>query len=578
MEHSLRLGLMQMNSTIGALERNKNKIIENINKAAELGCRLVAFPELCITGYPPEDLLYRKDFISDQRTMLKDIASHCERIVAIVGFVDDDGECLYNAAAILAEGKHLATYRKINLPNYSVFDEERYFTAGSEPLILHLGHIRVGISICEDIWVEHNVTEVEGIYGHADILLNISASPYYKNKGEERRTLLQKRSRFTGCLVAYANLVGGQDELVFDGQSMLVKPDGSLQAAGKAFEEDFIAVDVDIAEIRSFLPESETHKNASINPFGAIHHIKTALPSPHKHEALEPTVLPPQNDLEEQIYKALLLALRDYVRKNGFEKVVLGLSGGIDSALVAALAADALGKENVKAISMPSQYTSQSSIDDARQLAGNLGIEYIDIEINEIYDISRQVLAPYFKGRKEDTTEENLQARIRGNLLMAFSNKFNWLVLATGNKSEVSVGYCTIYGDMVGGFSPLKDVYKMMVYRLCEYRNNMAKTDIIPTSIIEKAPSAELKPNQTDQDSLPPYPILDKILELYIERMLGLEEIVEQGFDRAVVKKVTRLVDINEYKRRQAAPGIKITPLSFGKDRRLPITNRYRPG
>lgn len=576
MEQSMRLGICQMNSTVGDLDQNKNKILNNIHKAKNMGCHVVAFPELCITGYPPEDLLYRKDFIRDQKKRIEEIAKACSGIVAIVGFVEYDSKNLYNAAAILGNGQHLGSYKKVNLPNYSVFDEERYFTGGKEPLVLHIGHIRLGISICEDIWVEHNVTEAEGIYGHADLLLNISASPYYKHKGNERLQLFQARSAFTGCMVAYANLVGGQDELVFDGQSCLVKPNGEVLAGGKAFEQDLIVADIDVAEIRAFMPQNENIAKNFINPFSYVMHLKTDMPIPKKRKELKSPPLS-RNKLEEQIYKALLLGLRDYVHKNGFEKVVLGLSGGIDSALVAVLAVDALGKKNVRAISMPSPYSSRSSIEDAQRLANNLDIEFLVIEINDIFEISKKAVSPYFKGMEEDITEENLQARIRGNLLMAFSNKFNWLVLATGNKSEVSVGYCTIYGDMVGGFSPLKDVYKMMVYQLCEHRNETAQTDLVPQEIIDKAPSAELKPNQTDQDSLPPYPILDKILEFYIENMLGLEEIVHQGFDKNVVKKVTRLVDRNEYKRRQAAPGIKITPLAFGKDRRLPISNRYRP-
>jgi NAD+ synthase (glutamine-hydrolysing) len=572
---SLRIALAQINPTVGDLDGNYKKIIETLNAATAANCHLVAFPELTITGYPPEDLLLRQKFIQDQRAVLDSIIPHVEGITAIVGFVDKH-EYLYNSAAVIQNQKLMAIYHKIQLPNYSVFDEERYFEAGESPLILSLNGIKIGVSICEDIWIPNSVTETQAFVGGADVLLNISASPYSINKGYERTKLMQSRATHTRSIVAYCNLIGGQDELVFDGQSLIVGPNGNVKQLGAAFSEELIFHDIDVDGLRQLRndPVFIEHQHNFQAPFSAIQHveldnIKTSA-SPIKQVKNQPL------GFEEEVYNALLLGIRDYVHKNGFHKVVFGLSGGIDSALVAALAADALGPENVNCIGMPSHFSSKGSVDDSDQLAQNFGIHFQTFEIRKIYDQFIDMFKETFSGLEPDVTEENLQARIRGDIVMALSNKFNWLALATGNKSEVSVGYCTIYGDMVGGFSPLKDVTKMMVYRLSEYRNYVAGYDIIPQAIIDKAPSAELRPDQKDEDSLPPYDELDSLLELYVEQLKGQDEIVSLGFNKDTTARIARLVNLNEYKRRQAAPGVKITPVAFGKDRRMPITNGYR--
>lgn len=576
----IRLALAQINPIVGDLEGNKEKILQRINEAKSYGCDLVALPELCIPGYPPEDLLLRKQFIIDQRTILNEIADQIRDIVCIVGYVDAANGVLYNSAAILQEGRLAASYHKIHLPNYSVFDEERYFKAGDKPLVVHYQDAKIGISICEDIWIADSVTETEAFVGGAEILLNISASPFYIGKGQEREALMTARARRTRAFVVYINLIGGQDELVFDGRSLVIAPDGRLLAQGNTFDEDFIVIEVDPAEAKQIRQKDDTFaKNARAfsSPFATVDEARlTSLRIHHKPVLPERRAIPPAVPDEEEVYRAITLGLRDYIHKNNFSKVTLGLSGGIDSALVAVLAVDALGKENVVAVSMPSQFSSQGSKDDARQLAENLGIEFLMIPIQDVFVKYQQLLQPIFKDLPFDITEENLQARIRGNLLMALSNKFGWIVLATGNKSEVSVGYSTLYGDTAGGFSPLKDVFKTMVYRLCHYRNQKAGYDLIPQSILTKAPSAELRPDQTDQDTLPPYDLLDHILEMYVEKEMGVAEIMAKGYDADIVRQVARMVDANEYKRRQAAPGVKITPRAFGKDRRMPITNRYR--
>jgi NAD+ synthase (glutamine-hydrolysing) len=576
-EPQFRMALAQINPVVGDLPGNSRKIIDRIREAEAGGCDLVAFPELALTGYPPEDLLLRRQFIADQRGHLEKIAAATRETLCVTGFVDEMQGRLYNAAALLQQGRILGVYHKVHLPNYSVFDEERYFEAGTQPLVLDLGALRLGLSICEDIWIEESVVEAEALLGNADILLNISASPFHINKGDERLELMQARARRTGSVVAYLNLVGGQDELVFDGRSLVVSADGRLLAAGSSFQEDFIVSEWPVAD------------------FAALRRSRARLAHPSVPALAPPLLIPvewhPQSKPErrpaergmavvknevEEIYQALLLGLRDYTRKNGFDKVTLGLSGGIDSALVAVLAVDALGAEQVVAVTMPSHYSSTGSVSDSEELARNLGIQLYTLPITPAFRAYESMLAGVFAGRPPDIAEENLQARIRGNLLMALSNKFGWMVLVTGNKSEVSVGYCTIYGDMAGGFSPLKDVYKTTVYALSEYRNKLAGYDLIPRAILTKAPSAELRPDQTDQQSLPPYDLLDAVLELYVEKEMGVAEIIAQGFDGEVVRKVARLVDLAEYKRRQGAPGIKITPRAYGKDRRMPITNHYR--
>jgi len=576
----IRIALAQANPIVGDLDGNIEKIKSAINEAVSFGCDIIAFPELCITGYPPEDLLLRHQFILDQRAALDELTKYVQDIVCIVGFVDSVNDHLYNSAAIVQSGQIKGIYHKVHLPNYSVFDEERYFEAGNQPVIINVNSSKIGLSICEDIWIKNSVTETEAFIGDADILLNISASPFHIGKGEERETLMRDRATRTRSFVCYVNLIGGQDELVFDGQSLVIDPQGKILATGKLFEEDFIIVDLDSDQAREqrqrdrAFAYNRQNFRASFPEVVAIP-LETVEHKPSKN-------LPPRQDVnpqmsvEEEVYRAITLGLKDYIRKNNFARVGLGLSGGIDSALVATIAVDALGKENVIGVSMPSQFSSQSSKDDAVRLAENLGIQLLTIPIKEIFQQYQKDLKPIFKDLPFDITEENLQARIRGNLLMALSNKFGWIILVTGNKSETSVGYSTLYGDTAGGFAPLKDVFKTMVYRLCEYRNRMAGFDLIPRSILTKPPSAELKPDQTDQDTLPPYDLLDQLLELYVEKEMSVNEIIARGYEAQIVKDVARMVDINEYKRRQAAPGVKITPRAFGKDRRMPITNRYR--
>ncbi|OPZ73020.1 MAG: Glutamine-dependent NAD(+) synthetase [bacterium ADurb.Bin478] len=572
---TLRLGLVQMNSTVGDLETNKKKIAGFIEQGRQQGCDLVAFPELALTGYPPEDLLLRKQFVEKQSRVLAEIAALVKDEVVVLGCVEEANGFLYNSAAVLFQGRQVASYHKVNLPNYSVFDEERYFKSGHLPLVLQLGQIRVGVSICEDIWIDDSVVEAEAFDGQAQVLLNLSASPYHVAKGAARLALLQNKARKTRSAVVYVNLVGGQDELVFDGQSLVIDENGRVLHAMRIFQEEMQVLDLNVAGVQADANDKTylaKEFQSSFAEFALVQLPKKAIAAPGFSGNRSMNTL----SRAEEVYQALLMGLSDYTTKNRFKKVCLGLSGGIDSALVAALAVDALGKENVVAVSMPSPFSSTGSVEDAKQLADNFAIRFIYYPIRALYEEYLDTLHETFSGLASDVTEENLQARIRGNLLMALSNKFGWLVLVTGNKSEVSVGYCTIYGDTAGGFAPLKDVYKTLVYDLCRYRNQAAGFDIIPTAILEKPPSAELRPNQKDQDSLPPYDLLDAILELYVEKEMGVPEIVERGYDLEVVRKVARLVDFSEYKRRQAAPGVKITPRAFGKDRRMPITNGFR--
>jgi NAD+ synthase (glutamine-hydrolysing) len=576
---NLRIALAQINTTVGDLQGNADKILYHVEQAKAAACQLICFPELTITGYPPEDLLLRDSFIHDQLKAVDALAAQIDGISVILGYVDTDNGQLYNSAAVIQNKKIRARYHKIQLPNYSVFDEQRYFKAGSSPLIVELDGILIGISICEDIWIPQAVTESQALIGNAEILLNISASPYALDKRAERKALMQERAKKNCSIVIYNNLIGGQDELVFDGQSMIVDPTGEIIAQGAAFAEDFIVKDINVERVRELRkePAYQFHVNNFCSPFAActIKNLKQSKKTMFDLKFSENKIKQPAS-LEEEIYNALILGVRDYGLKNGFNQVVFGLSGGIDSALVAVIAADALGPQNVNCFTMPSQFSSKGSVDDSELLAENLGININVIGIRGIFENYIAEFKHLFAGFPSDVTEENLQARIRGNIVMALSNKFGWLPLATGNKSEISVGYCTIYGDMVGGFAPLKDVTKTMVYRLSEYRNQRAGTDVIPRAIIDKPPSAELRPDQKDQDSLPPYDELDQMLEMYIEKRLGVEEIIAAGFTEETTKKIAHLVDLNEYKRRQAAPGVKITPLAFGKDRRMPITNLYK--
>ena len=575
----LRIALAQINTVVGDFGGNEKRILDALKRATQLGVDLVAFPELTVTGYPPEDLLLRHSFVERSERLVRALAPQVKGVTAVVGFPERRNGKLYNAAAILCDGEVATTYQKIHLPNYGVFDEKRYFESGDEPLVLQIRGVNVGINICEDLWFP-DVAAVQALKGDAELILNISASPYHAGKRKVRQELVAGRARDNWAWVAMVNLVGGQDELVFDGNSAVADYQGRLVTAGKAFEEDLIVFDVDATAVQKsrrldphFASLSEGYDSPmSLRvvklPLGETATDRPDL-TPRRPEDIAPGEL-------EEIYKALVLGVHDYVVKNGFTKVVLGLSGGIDSALTAAVATDALGPENVMGLTMPSQFSSTGSVADSQALARNLGIRLEQIPIREIFDQYLAALAPHFQGLEPDITEENLQARIRGNLLMAFANKFNWIVLSTGNKSELSVGYCTIYGDMVGGFAVLKDVPKTLVYKLARYRNEKAGYDLIPESILTKPPSAELRPNQTDQDTLPPYEVLDPIIEAYVERDLSFQEIVQLGFDPAVVRDVIRRIDLAEYKRRQAPPGVKITPRAFGKDRRMPITNRYR--
>jgi NAD+ synthase (glutamine-hydrolysing) len=534
----MRVALAQIDTTVGDIGGNVAKILEAVSAASAVEAGITLFPELAITGYPPEDLLYKDHFVDANLDALEMVAGACGHLT-VVGFVDRVGDDLYNAAAICGNHRVQQIYHKRRLPNYGVFDEQRYFTPGDQVGLTELGGTLFSASVCEDIWVPEIAEEAarEG----ARVLLNISASPYHAGKGAEREAMLAERARANRVWLAYCNAVGGQDELVFDGRSVIISPSGEVVARGAAFAEDLV--------VAEFAAEGTLGSGGTL----------AKVPG----EA-------------EEVYSALLLGLRDYVGKNGFHDVVLGLSGGIDSALTAAIAADALGPEHVHGVMMPGRYSSPGSVSDSVTLAANLGIDVRELSIEPAFEGFLETLAPSFDGRTPDVAEENLQARVRGTLLMALSNKFGWLVLATGNKSELSVGYSTLYGDMAGGFAPLKDVFKTRVWDLARWRNDSAGREVIPESIIGKAPSAELRPEQTDQDSLPPYDVLDEILALYVEEDASRDQIVAQGRDAATVDLVLRMTDSAEYKRRQGAPGIKITTKSFGKDRRMPITSKWR--
>ncbi|MFQ5583699.1 MAG: NAD+ synthase, partial [Calditrichia bacterium] len=570
------LALAQINTLVGDLEGNFEKIVRFTKEAKEKGADIIAFPELSITGYPPEDLLLKQEFIGDNLKFLHKLIPYSKEITIITGFVDERDD-IFNSAATLHHGELVNIYHKQYLPNYGVFDEDRYFQKGLEiPILVHQD-IHIGVSICEDIWYPYGPARDQALYGNAEIIINISASPYSIGKGQERLRMMAQRAIDNTVIVAYVNLVGAQDELVFDGNSMIVSEEGVLIARAPAFKEDLVIVDLFPDKVLAKrLRDPRRRKEKFFIPAGKI--IQRVVLPAGTAVKKKPAIVyqsEPFARRTEEIYEALKLGLKDYVHKNRFEKVVLGLSGGIDSALVCTIAADALGAENVIGVAMPSAFTSKQSKADAKKIAENLGITFYEIPISNLLKSYLQELHPCFKGTKEDITEENIQARIRGNIVMALSNKFGWLVLATGNKSEIAVGYCTLYGDMAGGFSVIKDIPKGLVYELSRYRNNLAGRDIIPKSILEKPPSAELRPGQKDTDSLPPYEILDPILQAYVEEDRSYDEIVSMGFPPDVVRKIIRMVDGNEYKRRQGAPGIKITHRAFGKDWRFPITNRY---
>ncbi len=576
--NKVRLALAQINTIVGDIEGNKSKIIEYINKALENDADIVIFPELSITGYPPEDLLFKSHFVKKNREAIEEIAKHVPKsLVAIVGFVDEEGD-IFNAAAVINDGMVQAKYRKNYLPNYGVFDEMRYFQKSDKALVILLEGVRVGITICEDIWYPGGPARLESLLGDAQLIVNLSASPYYVEKILWRERMLSVRANDNITSVAYVNCIGGQDELIFDGASLVVNEKGEVIGRAKQFEEDLLIVDIDLIDVdktRVKDPRRRQDKQIMDEERKNLEIVKLPFESKPKKSKIINRV---ENTLPKvaEVYNALVLATRDYIKKNGMKKAVIGLSGGMDSTLVACIAVDALGAENVIGISMPGPFSSEHSKEDAKLLAKNLGIKFLTIPIMEAYNSFLNMFKPIFEDRPFDITEENLQARIRGVILMALSNKFGWIVLTTGNKSEISTGYSTLYGDTAGGYAVIKDVYKTFVYELAKYVNQKNGREIIPRRVFEKAPSAELRENQTDQDKLPPYEILDEILKLYVEEDYSISDIVEKGFDEETVKKVAWMIDINEYKRRQMPPGPKITHRAFGKDRRLPITNAFK--
>ena len=564
----LRIALAQANFRVGDISGNSKKILKWAEKAKKAQADLVAFPELAISGYPPEDLLFKRHFLADCADALAGLAKKMKGITAVIG-VPYRAKDVFNSAAIVGEGRVVLMCNKVHLPNYGVFDEKRYFKPARKVCVLNLNGTRIGVSVCEDIWSE-DVPAVQAWEGRASILLNISSSPYHVGKGSARAGLLGQRAVSNNAYVAYVNLVGGQDALVFDGQSMVIDPKGEVIAQARQFAEDLLVVDIED------IPGREKSK-VGWERRGHGLRVDTADHQPRMRERRKKLAPRREKSLQvlPEIYAALVLGTKDYVKKNGFRKVVIGLSGGIDSTLVAAIAVDAVGKANVIGVSMPSRYSSDHSIADARALAGNLGIKLHTIEIEAIFKSYLKTLAPSFKGKKPDVTEENIQARIRGNILMALANKYNWLMLATGNKSELAVGYCTLYGDLAGGLAVLKDVPKTLVYHLARHRNGKRKK-VFPEGVFTKPPSAELRPDQKDEDALPPYEVLDPVLGMYVEEDMSIEQIAREGFKKSLIAQVANLVDGNEYKRRQGPPGIKITPRAFGKDRRMPITNLYR--
>ncbi|MEK6679241.1 MAG: NAD+ synthase [Nitrospirota bacterium] len=572
--NTLRIGMAQINCTVGDLAGNTEKIIRYTEKAQEMCVDILSFPEMAITGYPPEDLLLKRDFIDENLKYLDIIKNKTGNICVVVGFVNRK-KGIYNAAAVIQNKKIAGIYHKMLLPNYGVFDEKRYFKEGDEYKVFSLNDINFAVTICEDIWFEDGPVRILSFAGDAEIIININSSPYHLGKWRLRETMLRERARNNKVAIAYNNMVGGQDELVFDGNGMILNVKGNVIESGRQFEEELIIADLDVDKIRSQRKGKDWQKKKrGLSKYKKL--IKSTNLSKQGHlkkPLIERGSIEPYF-IEAEIYNALLLGTGDYTKKNGFKKVLIGLSGGIDSALTSAIAVDAIGKENVVGVFMPSMYTSNESIEDVEILSKNLGIKLITVPITETYNNYISSLAPAFKDLKTDVTEENIQARIRGNILMALSNKFGWLVLTTGNKSEMSVGYATLYGDMAGGFAVIKDVPKTMVYRLARFRNT--QNEMIPERIIKKEPTAELRPGQKDTDSLPAYEILDLILQAYIEEDKSFADITAKGFDKAVVKKVINMVDKSEYKRRQSSPGIKITPKAFGKDRRMPITNWYK--
>ena len=567
----MRVALAQINTTVGDIWGNVEKMADALERATDSGADLIAYPELTIPGYPPEDLLMRPSFIEENVRALREFAGQVpEGVVAAVGFVDLDAD-LFNSCAVVSGGEVLHRYHKHYLPNYGVFDENRYFREGSGAPIVEMDGALVGVSVCEDIWYPGGPAREQAL-GGASVLLNISASPYHRRKGAFRERMLGVRASDYGCYVVFCNLTGGQDELVFDGHSVVFDPEGVLVARADQFREDFLLVD--LYPDQSLMQRLHDPRPRKENPDHTPEIIRVSGYEPTAVEPVEPKVEPPLSD-EGEVLEGLILGLGDYFRKNGFSRAVLGLSGGIDSSLAAAVAVEALGPQNVTGVLMPSRYTSDLSNTDAVALAKNLQIDTQTIPIGPAFDAYGEMMEEAFKGLPEDVTEENLQSRIRGNILMALSNKFGWIVLSTGNKSEMSVGYSTLYGDSAGGFAVIKDVPKNLVYRVSRHLNEKKDREVIPDSVLSKEPTAELREDQRDTDSLPPYDVLDPILEAYIEEDMGIAQIVDSGFEEDDVRRIVQLVDRAEYKRRQAPTGIKVTGRAFGRDRRMPITNRF---
>ena len=578
MARTFRLALAQINTTVGDIPGNTAKIIDYVERAREAQADLVAFPELAITGYPPEDLLFKTSFLQANEEAMKQVIAAAKGIAVVVGYVQV-GPDIANAAAVGFDGRLIDSYRKMYLPNYGVFDEDRYFRRGETCPVYTINGAGVGVSICEDIWYPLGPIAVQREAG-AELIVNINGSPFHAGKRVYREKMIATRASDNELIVAYLNLVGGQDELIFDGSSLVCDAAGELIARGPAFEETLMVTDLDIESVfRSRLRDPRPRKEnpTILREIGEPRTFHVSSFEPTAKDDCASSSLCEELDYVEEVYRALVLGTRDYVRKSGFTKAVIGLSGGIDSALTAVVAADALGPDNVVGVGMPSRYSSEGSISDSKELADRLGIDFWVVPIEPAHLAFTGMLEKRFEGTESNVAEENVQARIRGNVIMTISNKFGWMVLTTGNKSEMAMGYATLYGDMAGGFAVIKDVPKTLVYQLCRWRNQHGDPHpVIPESIIDKPPSAELRPDQTDQDTLPPYETLDPIVKAYVEEDYSLPEMVAMGHDEASVRQVISFVDRNEYKRRQAPPGVKITPRAFGKDRRLPIVNRYR--
>ena len=587
MARTFRLALAQINPTVGDIPGNTAKILDYLERAREAGADLVAFPELAPTGYPPEDLLFKKSFLIDNVAAMAKIAAASHGIAMVVGYVnivslerpsEEVGPQVTNAAALCYGGKLVDTYHKIFLPNYGVFDEQRYFQKGSECPVYRIAGVDVGVNICEDIWYPVGPTTVQCQAG-AELVVNINASPFHAGKRAFRENMIAQRALENGLTIAYVNTVGGQDELVFDGSSIICNTAGGLVARGPAFKEWLLITDLEFPDAAA--KPSRTTSSAEAAAVGTAKNVTVSEVALNSRAPLAEQPMSDGIEGPEEVYRALVMGTGDYLRKSGFTKALIGLSGGIDSALTATVAVDALGKDNVVGITMPSRYSSEGSISDSKKLAENLGLDLWEVPIEPAHQAFTDMLAERFKGTEANVAEENVQARVRGNVLMTVSNKFGWIVLTTGNKSEMAMGYATLYGDMAGGFAVLKDVPKTTVYELCRWRNRQGRAfgtvdDVIPAAIIDKPPSAELRDDQLDADSLPAYEILDPVVEAYVEDDLSYQDMVGQGFDPQVVRQVIAAVDRNEYKRRQAPPGVKITHRAFGKDRRLPIVNRYR--